>query len=82
VVKHSTERSGWFLEDVFTVPSTIMVFQPKSLSPIQVLSACNATSHLDKLVHLFMVSLVPFSTAWAADTKLAAVPEWGGSVAR
>lgn len=24
-------------------------------------------------VHLFMVSLVPFSTAWAADTKLAAV---------
>ncbi len=25
-------------------------------------------------VHLFMVSLVPFSTAWIADTKLAAVP--------
>ena len=25
-------------------------------------------------VHLFMVSLVPFSTAWVADTKLAAVP--------
>ena len=24
--------------------------------------------------HLFMVSLVPFSTAWIADTKLAAVP--------
>lgn len=24
--------------------------------------------------HLFMVSLVPFSTAWVADTKLAAVP--------
>src|SRR5438309_10585451 len=25
-------------------------------------------------VHLFMVSLVPFSTAWIADSKLAAVP--------
>jgi uncharacterized membrane protein len=25
-------------------------------------------------VHLFMVSLVPFSTAWVADAKLAAVP--------
>ena len=25
-------------------------------------------------VHLFMVSLVPFSTAWVADTQLAAVP--------
>lgn len=25
-------------------------------------------------VHLFMVSLVPFSTAWVADTHLAAVP--------
>jgi len=25
-------------------------------------------------VHLFVVSLVPFSTAWVADTKLAAVP--------
>jgi uncharacterized membrane protein len=25
-------------------------------------------------VHLFMVSLVPFATAWIADTKLAAVP--------
>lgn len=25
-------------------------------------------------VHLFMVSLVPFSTAWIANTKLAAVP--------
>ena len=25
-------------------------------------------------VHLFMVSLVPFSTAWVADSKLAAVP--------
>jgi uncharacterized membrane protein len=25
-------------------------------------------------VHLFMVSLVPFSTAWVANTKLAAVP--------
>jgi uncharacterized membrane protein len=25
-------------------------------------------------IHLFMVSLVPFSTAWVADTKLAAVP--------
>ena len=24
--------------------------------------------------HLFMVSLVPFSTAWVADTRLAAVP--------
>jgi uncharacterized membrane protein len=24
--------------------------------------------------HLFMVSLVPFSTAWIADTRLAAVP--------
>jgi len=23
--------------------------------------------------HLFMVSLVPFSTAWVADTRLAAV---------
>jgi uncharacterized membrane protein len=25
-------------------------------------------------VHLFMVSLVPFATAWVADTRLAAVP--------
>jgi len=25
-------------------------------------------------VHLFMVSLIPFSTAWLADSKLAAVP--------
>jgi len=25
-------------------------------------------------VHLFMVSLVPFSMAWVADTKLAAIP--------
>src|SRR4030095_16694682 len=25
-------------------------------------------------VHLFMVSLIPFSTAWVADTQLAAVP--------
>ncbi len=25
-------------------------------------------------VHMFMVSLVPFSTAWVADTKLASVP--------
>ena len=24
--------------------------------------------------HLFMVSLVPFSTAWVAHTRLAAVP--------
>ena len=46
----------------------------ESPSPIQVLSACNGASHLDKLVHLFMVSLVRFSSAWVADTKLAAVP--------
>jgi uncharacterized membrane protein len=36
----------------------------------------HASPHLIwiNFVHLFMVSLVPFSTAWIADTKLAAVP--------
>jgi hypothetical protein len=36
----------------------------------------HATSRLIwvNFAHLFMVSLVPFSTAWVADTRLAAVP--------
>ena len=38
--------------------------------------AAHATSRLIwvNFAHLFTVSLVPFSTAWVADTRLAAVP--------
>jgi uncharacterized membrane protein len=38
--------------------------------------ASTATPHLiwSNFAHLFTVSLIPFSTAWIADTKLAAAP--------
>jgi TMEM175 potassium channel family protein len=46
----------------------------ESPSSVALRRACDATPDLGELAHLFMVSLVPFSTAWVANSRLAAVP--------
>jgi hypothetical protein len=46
----------------------------ESPSSSEILPACEPAPDLVNFVHLFMVSLIPFSTAWVADTQLAAVP--------